>query len=166
MPTTNTKVLKGIAVFQNKLSGYVSFIQINNRKGDSKVEVRVNGMISGLKKGKHGIHIHRYGNLMSVDCSSCGGHFNPFNKQHGGRFDKNSHAGDLGNITANENGIAKFRFVIYDKITMKGVRSIFGRSIVIHEGVDDLGKGGHSDSLTTGHSGRRVDCAVIGVMKD
>lgn len=157
---SNTNALKGIAVFQNKLTGYVSFIQVSNE------EVRVNGMIRGLKKGKHGIHIHRYGNLMSVDCASCGGHFNPFNKQHGGRFDKNSHAGDLGNITANENGIAKFRFVLHDKITMKGVHSIFGRSIVIHEGVDDLGKGGHSDSLTTGHAGGRVDCAVIGVMKD
>jgi Cu-Zn family superoxide dismutase len=157
---SNPNILKGIAVFQNKLSGYVSFIQVSNQ------EVRVNGMIRGLKKGKHGIHIHRYGNLMSVDCASCGGHFNPFNKQHGGRFDKNSHAGDLGNITANEKGVAKFRFVLHDKITMKGVHSIFGRSIVIHEGVDDLGKGGHSDSLTTGHSGGRVDCAVIGVMKD
>ena len=56
---------------------------------------------------------------MSVDCKGCGSHFNPYNKPHGGRHDKNSHAGDLGNITANENGIAKFRFVLYDKITMK-----------------------------------------------
>lgn len=160
--------LKGIAVFQNKLSGYVSFIQSKNSDGGSNGnrEVRVNGLIKGLKKGKHGIHIHRYGNLMSVNCKGCGGHFNPHGKQHGCRYDKNSHAGDLGNISANEKGIAKFRFVLKDKITMKGKHSIFGRSIVIHEGVDDLGKGGHSDSLTTGHSGGRVDCAVIGVMSD
>lgn len=153
--------IKGIAVFQNKLKGYVSFIQKKNSK-----EVRVNGMISGLKKGKHGIHIHTYGNLLSVDCTSCGGHFNPFKKTHGGRYDINSHAGDLGNITANEKGIAKFRFVLTNKITMKGKHSIFGRSIVIHEDEDDLGKGGHSDSLTTGHAGGRIDCAVIGIMKD
>ena len=160
-----TNVLKGIAVFQNKLSGYVSFIQVNDNNNND-VEVRVNGIIKGLKKGKHGIHIHRYGNLLSVNCKGCGGHFNPHNKDHGGRNDKNSHAGDLGNITANEKGIAKFRFVLKDKITMKGKHSIFGRSIVIHEGVDDLGKGGHADSLTTGHAGGRIDCAVIGIMKD
>ena len=46
MSNKNTSVLKGIAVFQNKLSGYVSFIQVSNE------EVRVNGMIKGLKKGK------------------------------------------------------------------------------------------------------------------
>lgn len=157
----NINVLKGIAVFQNKLSGYVSFIQDKD-----STQVRVNGLVKGLKKGKHGIHIHRFGNLLSVNCKGCGGHFNPCGKDHGGRYDKNSHAGDLGNITANKDGIAKFRFVLNDKITMKGVYSIFGRSIVIHEGVDDLGKGGHSDSLTTGHSGGRTDCAVIGVMSD
>ena len=158
---SKSKVLKGIAVFQKKLVGYVSFIQDTSSK-----EVRVNGMIKNLKPGKHGIHIHRFGNLLSADCKSCGGHFNPKNKQHGGRYDKNSHAGDLGNITANKNGVAKFRFVLNNKITLKGVNSIYGRSIVIHKDEDDLGKGGHCDSLTTGHAGARIDCAVIGIMAD
>lgn len=158
---SKSKKIKAIAVFQNKLKGYVSFIQ-NIDSG----KVSVNGMISGLKKGKHGIHIHRYGNLLSVNCKGCGGHFNPYNKNHGGRYDSDSHAGDLGNITANEKGVAKFRFVLDKKITMVGKHSIFGRSIVIHEGEDDLGKGGHSDSLTTGHAGGRIDCAVIGIMMD
>lgn len=153
-------ILKAIAVFQKKLSGYVSFTQ------KDKNIITINGSIKGLKPGKHGMHIHRYGNLLSVNCKGCGGHFNPHNKNHGGRNDKNSHAGDLGNITANEKGFAKFRFVLKDKITLKGKHSIFGRSIVIHEDIDDLGKGGHSDSLTTGHAGGRIDCAVIGIMND
>jgi Cu-Zn family superoxide dismutase len=40
-----------------------------------------------------------------------------------------------------------------------------GRSVVIHEDPDDLGMGGHADSLTTGHAGKRITCAVIGYSK-
>merc|ERR1711971_1228837 len=35
------------------------------------------------------------------------------------------------------------------------------RAIVIHAGVDDLGQGGASDSLTTGNAGARLDCCII-----
>ena len=71
----------------------------------------------------------------------CGGHWNPHNKQHGGRNDDESHAGDLGNITANEKKIANFRFTT-SKLTLFGdvEDSIVGRSIVIHKDEDDNGK--------------------------
>ena len=39
-------------------------------------------------------------------------------------------------------------------------------SLVVHEDEDDLGKGGFPDSLTTGHAGKRLDCAVIGYDKE
>jgi Cu-Zn family superoxide dismutase len=42
---------------------------------------------------------------------------------------------------------------------------MIGRSLVIHESPDDLGMGGHQDSLTTGHAGDRITCAVIGYSK-
>ena len=44
-------------------------------------------------------------------------------------------------------------------------RNIIGRALIIHEGTDDCGRGGHHDSLTTGHAGGRLDCAVIGICK-
>ena len=44
MSKLKSKVLKGIAVFQKKLVGYVSFIQDSSSK-----EVRVNGLIKNLK---------------------------------------------------------------------------------------------------------------------
>ncbi len=50
-----------------------------------------------------------------------------------------------------------------DLLLTGGLYSVIGRSVVVHSGVDDLGKGGHSDSLTTGHAGARVACGVIGV---
>ena len=55
---------------------------------------------------------------------------NPQGKQHGGLRDVNSHAGDLGNITANEDGIAKFHFKT-DKFTLTGnvKDSVIGRPL-------------------------------------
>ena len=39
--------------------------------------------------------------------------------------------------------------------------TVIGKSIVLHEGTDDLGQGGHSDSLTTGNAGGRLACGNI-----
>ena len=145
---------KAIAVFQGKLKGFIKFSEINN-----KVKVEVN--ISGLKEGLHGFHIHEKGNLLDK-CMKCKSHYNPFNKNHGDRLDKERHAGDLGNIKADKTGKVKMTF--YDSlIKLKGKYGIIGRSVVIHSGEDDLGKGGNKESLITGNSGSRIDCAVIGI---
>lgn len=69
--------------------------------------------------------------------------------------------GDLGNVTAAADGTIKGTIV--DKhVTLFGQYSVIGRTIVVHAGVDDLGKGGHPDSKTTGNAGGRVACGVIG----
>lgn len=69
--------------------------------------------------------------------------------------------GDLGNLQANEEGIANFRFVD-DKLALTGPNSIIGRSCVVHMYPDDLGKGGHDDSLVNGHAGPRIGCGIVG----
>lgn len=48
-------------------------------------------------------------------------------------------------------------------IKLRGQKSnIIGRGLIIHADEDDCGLGDFPDSLTTGHSGKRIACAVIG----
>ena len=42
------------------------------------------------------------------------------------------------------------------------IEDLWGRSIIIHADEDDYGLGGKEDSLTTGHSGKRIACGIIG----
>jgi superoxide dismutase, Cu-Zn family len=117
--------------------------------------------MTGLPAGLHGIHIHQFGNL-SDGCTSAGAHFNPLNQNHGGPDSTVRHVGDLGNIESN--GVATPAVInTYDHlVTLSGTNNVIGRSVVIHADPDDLGLGGQSDSLTTGHAGARVACGVIG----
>ncbi len=86
---------------------------------------------------------------------SAGPHFNPKGQEHGGPDDATRHAGDLGNVEADANGKATVN--ITDKqISLVGDNSIVGRTVVVHADVDDLGKGGHELSKTTGNAGARL----------
>ncbi|MFH4977920.1 hypothetical protein AB6A40_004629 [Gnathostoma spinigerum] len=120
------------------------------------------GEIQGLTPGKHGFHVHQYGDTTN-GCISAGAHYNPFNKTHGGPSDETRHVGDLGNVEAGSDGVAKFE--ITDKlIHLQGPYSVIGRSLVVHAGEDDLGRGEgdkKEESLKTGNAGARSACGVI-----
>uniref|UniRef100_A0A0A7CB02 Superoxide dismutase [Cu-Zn] n=1 Tax=Perinereis aibuhitensis TaxID=126650 RepID=A0A0A7CB02_PERAI len=148
-------MVKAVCVLKSDaVNGTVFFEQ----SGDT---VKVTGEISGLTPGKHGFHVHQFGDNTN-GCTSAGPHFNPAGKEHGAPEDENRHAGDLGNVTAGDNGVAPIN--ISDKvITLTGPDSIIGRTVVIHADVDDLGKGGHELSKTTGNAGGRLACGVIGI---
>ncbi|KAK8952458.1 Superoxide dismutase [Cu-Zn] 2 [Platanthera zijinensis] len=70
----------------------------------------VTGTVSGLKAGLHGFHVHAFGDTTN-GCLSTGAHFNPAGKEHGAPEDENRHAGDLGNVTVGEDGIATVEVV-------------------------------------------------------
>lgn len=117
----------------------------------------IKGTITGLKPGKHGFHIHEFGD-MSDGCKSMGGHYNPDNVDHGDLT--KGHVGDLENVVANDQGIANFS-IVATRVDLLGDRSVVGRGLVIHEDEDDLGKGGDAESLKTGNAGERLACGVI-----
>jgi len=125
--------------------------------------VTVTGRISNLDPNAlRGFHVHQFGDLTG-GCDSAGGHFNPFNSTHGGRNDTVRHVGDFGNLESDANGVASFSFEV-DLLSLNGPASIIGRAIVVHSGTDDLGRGGVPASLTTGNSGSRIACGVIGLV--
>ncbi|KAK2909026.1 hypothetical protein Q8A67_004863 [Cirrhinus molitorella] len=99
------------------------------------------------------MHIHEYGDL-SKGCGSTGGHYNPLGVNHP------QHPGDFGNFVPVNGKICQS---LDFSATLFGRLSILGRSVVIHEGEDDLGRGGNVESLLNGNAGGRLACCVIGL---
>uniref|UniRef100_U3LW88 Superoxide dismutase [Cu-Zn] n=1 Tax=Plantago ovata TaxID=185002 RepID=U3LW88_PLAOV len=150
-------MVKGVAVLNSSegVSGTVLFSQ----EGDAPTTVT--GNLSGLKPGLHGFHVHALGDTTN-GCMSTGPHFNPAGKEHGSPDDEVHHAGDLGNVTVGDDG--KANFTIVDKmIPLCGPHSINGRAVVVHADPDDVGRGGHELSKSTGNAGGRVACGIIGL---
>ncbi|KAI4322329.1 hypothetical protein L6164_022034 [Bauhinia variegata] len=148
---------KAVAVLKGNsaVEGVVTLNQ--GEDGPTTVSVRV----TGLTPGPHGFHLHEYGDTTN-GCISTGAHFNPNNMTHGAPEDEIRHAGDLGNIIANADGVAEAT-IVDNQIPLSGPNSVVGRAFVVHELEDDLGKGGHELSLTTGNAGGRLACGVVGL---
>ncbi|CDO94339.1 unnamed protein product [Kluyveromyces dobzhanskii CBS 2104] len=146
-------VLKG----DSPVSGIVRFEQ-ESEDALTKVTYEITGNDANAQRG---FHIHTFGDNTN-GCTSAGPHFNPFNKNHGSPEDEERHVGDLGNIQTDAQGVAKGTLI--DKhIKLLGPLSIIGRTVVVHAGQDDLGKGGDAESLKTGNAGARHACGVIGI---
>ena len=158
----SNKPIEAVCVITNskkKINGHIIFKEDLNNK---ETLIKIN--LSNVPLGKHGFHIHTSGDLRD-GCKSLCSHYNPFNKTHGDISSKNRHVGDLGNIKPNKDGIVKK--TLKDKlIKLRGKYSIIGRSVIIHEGEDDLGLGNNKESLKTGNAGKRIACGVIGYSKN
>ncbi len=149
-----TPVAKAVCVVHplgdHKASGTVTFTQ-----GDGYVDIEANLM--GLSPGKHGFHIHEFGDCTSADGMSTGGHFNPGEMPHRAHDAEKRHAGDMGNIEADGRGKATLK--LRDTVMrLNGPQSIVGRAVIVHADPDDF-------SQPVGKAGARIACGVIGIGK-
>jgi Cu-Zn family superoxide dismutase len=147
-------VTKATAKLDSKSGSQVTGTVTFAKTGD---DVQVIADISGLKPGKHGIHLHEKGDCSAADAASAGAHFNPTHGHHGGPMTADRHAGDLGNIEADASGKAHLDWK--GKMSLSGADSIIGKSVVVHEKEDDL------KTDPSGNSGARIACGVIEAAK-
>ena len=147
---------KAIAVLHptagNKVSGTVTFTPVADG-------MQVHAEITGLTPGKHGFHVHEFGDCSAADGTSAGAHFNPTNQPHAGPDAAARHEGDMGNVDADSSGNAKLDYVDHQISLTTDAKSAIGRSVVVHAKPDDL------KTQPSGDSGARIACGVIGWAK-
>jgi Cu-Zn family superoxide dismutase len=123
--------------------------------GGVRVVAEVEGLAPG---GRHGFHVHEFGDCSAADGMGAGGHFDPTGEPHAGPDHPRRHVGDLGNLEAGPDGRARYDR-IDRRLALGGPRSVVGRAVIVHAKADDL------VSQPTGDAGGRVACGVIGVAR-
>lgn len=121
--------------------------------------VRMTGVVGGFAPNSvHAIHIHEKGDCSTVDASSAGGHFNPGMSAHGKVDSGTHHGGDMDNLVADAEGVAKVD-VHARAVTLGGGagNDVAGRAVVVHAAPDDY------VSQPAGNAGARVACGVISI---
>lgn len=166
--------MNAICYFDPRLfyvSGYVRFHQCNP---DTHTLVKIH--LEGFKRDTpHAIHIHTYGDMRDASIGACKAvcdHYNPHGTLHGSDvlYGKDRHVGDMINNIVPESGVVDIEYRD-DLIQLFGKNSIVGRSVVVHEKEDDLGRYRTENSergkgsATTGNAGGRIACSVIGLAR-
>jgi superoxide dismutase, Cu-Zn family len=108
-------------------------------------------------KGSFGMHIHAVGKCGEPDFVSAGPHWNPAAKQHGKDNPAGAHAGDMPNVTA-DNDDRIYSRIMLQGVSWSGEGGLFdadGASLIIHEKADDY------KTDPTGASGKRIFCGVF-----
>lgn len=120
--------------------------------------LRASGEVSGLAPGsEHGFHIHEKGDCSAPDGSSAGGHFNPTTSEHGNVSAAVHHGGDMPNLIADAQGVAKVDGPVSSNVNAGSGdgADIIGRGLIVHADPDDYA------TQPTGNAGARLACAVI-----
>lgn len=120
--------------------------------------IKVTAEVTGLPPGKHGFHIHEFGDCSALDYKSAGSHLMAEGEMHAGPDNPNRHVGDMGNLMADSAGNAHLTLVDA-KLSFTGPQGVIGKAIIVHEGEDDL------TTQPTGNAGGRAACGTIGLAK-
>jgi len=133
----------------NNVTGTVTFKKVANG-------VQVHAEAQGLSEGKHGFHIHLYGDCQAADGTSAGTHFNFEGSSTNPPEDIDRITGNLGNLDADAEGMATADTLIANA-KLNGPKSIIGRAVIIHSKPND------PSQPPIGAAGARLGCGVIGL---
>lgn len=143
------------ATEEPRVSGLVLFRQCTPGPGGHlEAFFDLDGFPTQPNSSLRAIHVHQLGDV-SQGCDAAQGHYNPLAVPHP------RHPGDFGNFLVRRGRLSAHRSRLSAQLA--GPHSILGRSLVVHEGEDDLGRGGNAASLMHGNSGRRLACCTISV---
>jgi Cu-Zn family superoxide dismutase len=121
-------------------------------------DVAITVTVKGMEAGEHGIHVHETGVCDATTTPrffSAGRHFNPDRAKHGGPPPAaDGHAGDLGNITIDDNRGGELSLTS-DRFTLADLQDGDGSALIIHQDPDDL------KTNPEGNSGPRTLCGII-----
>jgi superoxide dismutase, Cu-Zn family len=125
----------------------------------SPAGVRIDGALTSVPPGVHGIHFHQVGGCDPPEFATAGAHLNPAGTEHGLQNPRGPHAGDLPNVTANSAGqmvvdIATTRVTLDDDPRV-GLFDNDGTALIIHADRDD------QRTDPAGNSGARIACGVV-----
>ena len=110
----------------------------------------------GLAPGKHGYHIHLYGDCSAPDGTSAGTHFNLKGSSKNPPKDIDRITGDLGDLDAGEDGSASDEGMLAGA-SLTGAKALIGRGVIIHAKPND------PSQPPIGAAGSRQACGVIGI---
>jgi Cu-Zn family superoxide dismutase len=150
---TATASIKG-TVLSSPLEGTVSF-------AETPQGLKVSAEVRNAPPGKHGFHIHEFGNCVDAG-NAAGGHYNPDHVSHGDVMKDGTakaHPGDMGNLEVGADGTGKLEAVLPGVTLSGGKYAVAGRAVILHEKEDDFGQ-------PTGNAGSRIGCGPILLTKE
>jgi Cu-Zn family superoxide dismutase len=150
----STSVKKALAVIHplddSNVNGIVYFTKV-------KGIIEITADIDGLEPGKHGFHIHEFGDLRTNGKDLLiGSHYNPLSGPHADESNASRHVGDLGNILALNDSTAIYKRNNF-MFSIDGEYPILGRTVAIHKNEDDL------KTQPSGASGEIIAVGIIGI---
>ena len=128
---------------------------------DTPEGLKITISVEHVAPGQHGLHVHQFGRCDDGG-QAAGGHYNPDGVKHGylpnDGFEQ-AHAGDLGNIEVGDDGTGSLELIVPNLRLSGGRYTVGGRSIILHDKVDDFGQ-------PLGNAGSRIGCGAIVVTSD
>jgi Cu-Zn family superoxide dismutase len=116
--------------------------------------IMVSLQVQGLPPGEHGAHVHMIGQCDAPAFEGAGDHWNPTDAQHGLENPQGPHAGDMPNLSIDEDGQGALDYTL-EGGSFDEMFDADGAAMVVHTMPDD------QMADPAGNSGDRIACGVF-----